>query len=80
MFRKHIEKKTELIFGELARSGFVNTSNEDKIKILDYTLGTIYQQERFLILTKEQKETLINSFDEKQKELFTKDLVRVLGL
>ena len=74
-FQENIGKKTELMFGELARSGFAELPNDEKANTLNYLLGKIYQQERFGILTQEQRKALINSFDEKQKEKFVKDLI-----
>ena len=80
LFQKHIGKKTESVFAELARSGFKDLDNDMKVKTLDYVLGKIYQQERYLILTTEQKKILIESLNDKEKEAFVKDLQRALNL
>lgn len=80
LFQRDIGKKTELMFGALARSGFTELPNAEKVKVLDYALGKIYQQEKYVIMTLEQKKTLIESLDEKQKEAFVKDLQNALDL
>lgn len=78
-FQKDIGEKTGIVFGELARNDkFVNGNNDDKIKILDYVLGKTYAQEKFKILTSEQKELLIKSFSPAEREKFAKDLISVM--
>jgi hypothetical protein len=78
-FQQRIGEATNVIFTQLANNEkFRKASNEEKAKLMDYVLSGLWEKEKLLILSKEEKKALINSLDGGQKQDFAKRIVKAL--
>ena len=68
-----------MIFTKLAEDKkFQSAPNSKKAEMLNYLLGKIYEQQKFTILTPEQRKKLIESMSEEDRKKFVSDLKSAL--